>query len=184
MTSAASAPGAVRVTTRPRLPSPLAPRDCPGLARPLTRQAGEGTMGFVSRYRSSPRGPWVSEGQGPALTCVAECSLAHARARGPHPRSQDAPRGTGPPGPPDTHPAHRPVSRPSPHEGRRRGRPPAWPTRCGGVTRWRRSRGRPGTLPGRVTSTLRNSPFSTRAGPCASPSHPPGQPVLGCPRPP
>lgn len=67
------------------LPSLPVPRDCPGMARPLPRQAGEGTMGFVSRYGSSPHGPWVSEGAGPSA------DLCYRLQPGPQTRPGDSP---------------------------------------------------------------------------------------------
>lgn len=84
----------------PPMPAPLpaGPQTAPGPARLLTRQAGEGTMGFVRGTGAAPTGPGFQRAQGPALTCVTDCSLAHRHTRGARPCSQDAPRGTDPRG--------------------------------------------------------------------------------------
>lgn len=98
MASAGSAPGAAWVTTHARSPPRWPPETAPGPARLLTRQAGEGTMGFVRGTGAAPTGPGFQRAQGPALTCVTDCSLAHRHTRGARPCSQDAPRGTDPRG--------------------------------------------------------------------------------------
>lgn len=83
MASAGSAPGAAWVTTHARSPPRWPPETAPGPARLLTRQAGEGTMGFVRGTGAAPTGPGFQRAQGPALTCVTDCSLAHRHTRGP-----------------------------------------------------------------------------------------------------